>query len=165
MSTFTFKGEPQQTAGTLPAVGTAAPAFELTQGNFTPLTNGDLKGQKAVLNIFPSIDTGVCAASVRKFNELAAGKAGVKVVCVSKDLPFAHKRFCDAEGISNLIMASQFKNTSFSDAFGVDMLTGPLPGLMSRAIVVLDEAGTIIHTEQVAELAQEPNYEAALAVL
>lgn len=165
MSTFTFKGEPQQTAGTLPEVGTPAPAFELTQSNFTPLTNADLKGSKVVLNIFPSIDTGVCAASVRKFNELAAGTAGAKVVCISKDLPFAHKRFCDAEGISNLVMASQFKNQSFSTAFGVDMLTGPLPGLMSRAIVVLDENGVVLYTEQVAELAQEPNYDAALAVL
>jgi thiol peroxidase len=165
MSTFTFKGEPQQTAGELPAVGQQVPAFKLTKGDFSTITQEDIKGKRTVFNIFPSIDTGVCAASVRKFNELAAGMDNTQVVCVSKDLPFAHKRFCEAEGISNVITTSQFADQSFSEAFGVDMLTGPLPGLMSRCIVVADEKGTIVHTEQVAELAQEPNYEAALQAL
>jgi thioredoxin-dependent peroxiredoxin len=165
MSTFTFKGTPHQTAGTLPEVGKQAPDFELTLSNFTSLTLADLTGKKAVLNIFPSIDTGVCAASVRKFNELAAGLENTTVVCISKDLPFAHKRFCDAEGINGVQTASQFKDQSFSEAYGVDMLSGPLPGLMSRAIVVIDANGKVLHTEQVAELAQEPNYDAALSAL
>jgi thiol peroxidase len=165
MATFTFKGVPQKTAGTLPQVGTQAPDFELTKGDFTTMRLADLAGKKVVLNIFPSIDTGVCAASVKQFNALAAKLDNTVVVCVSKDLPFAHKRFCEAEGIQGLVTVSQFKNQSFSEAYGVDMLTGPLPGLMSRAIVVLDENGKILYTEQVAELAQEPNYDAALAAI
>jgi thiol peroxidase len=165
MSTFTFKGEEHQTAGELPKVGSAIPNFKLSKGDFSSFTQDDIKGKRTVFNIFPSIDTGVCAASVRKFNELAAALDNTQVVCVSKDLPFAHKRFCEAEGIDSVVTTSQFVDTSFSEAFGVDMLSGPLPGLMSRCIVVADENGKVVYTEQVPELAQEPNYDAALNAL
>ncbi|MEZ4799978.1 MAG: thiol peroxidase [Flavobacteriales bacterium] len=165
MAEITFKGNTVKTSGSLPAVGSNAPAFELTKVDLSTVTNEDLKGKKAVLNIFPSIDTGVCAASARKFNELASKMDNTIVLNISKDLPFAHNRFCAAEGLQNVHGASQFKNDSFTKNYGVEMVDGPLAGLMSRAVVVLDENGVVKYTEQVPEIAQEPNYEEALKAL
>ena len=165
MSTITFKGNNIETAGSLPAVGSSAPDFQLTKTDLSTVTLKDLNGKKVVLNIFPSVDTGVCAASARKFNQLASSMENTVVLNVSKDLPFAHNRFCAAEGLQNVHGASQFKDDNFSKAYGVDMTTGPLAGLMSRAVVVVDENGVVKYTEQVPEIAQEPNYDAAIAAL
>ncbi|MFZ4785124.1 MAG: thiol peroxidase [Flavobacteriales bacterium] len=165
MSTITFKGNNIETAGSLPAVGSSAPDFQLTKTDLSTVSLKDLSGKKVVLNIFPSVDTGVCAASARKFNQLASSMENTVVLNVSKDLPFAHNRFCAAEGLQNVHGASQFKDDNFSQAYGVDMTTGPLAGLMSRAVVVVDENGVVKYTEQVPEIAQEPNYDAAIAAL
>lgn len=165
MADITFKGNPVHTAGNLPKVGEKAPEFRLTNTDLQDFKLSDYSGKNVVLNIFPSVDTGVCAASVRNFNAKAAGLDNTVVVCVSKDLPFAHKRFCGAEGIENVVSASQFKDTSFSDAYGVDMLDGPLNGIMSRAVVVVGTDGTVKYTEQVPDITQEPNYDAAIASL
>jgi thiol peroxidase len=165
MSTITFKGNNVETAGSLPAVGSSAPDFQLTKTDLSTVSLKDLSGKKVVLNIFPSVDTGVCAASARKFNQLASSMENTLVLNVSKDLPFAHNRFCAAEGLQNVHGASQFKDDNFSQAYGVDMTTGPLAGLMSRAVVVVDENGVVKYTEQVPEIAQEPNYDAAIAAL
>jgi thiol peroxidase len=148
----------------LPAVGTPAPAFTLTRVDRTDVQLSEYLGKRVVLNIFPSIDTSTCAMSVRRFNQLAAQLTNTVVLCISKDLPFAQKRFCGAEGIENVEALSQYRNTSFSDAYGVDITDSPMRGLMSRNVVVIDEKGTIIHTEA-CELGQEPNYEAVLEVL
>jgi len=163
MSTITFKGNAVKTAGDLPAKGTEAPDFMLTKADLSDVKLSDFKGKKVILNIFPSIDTGVCAASVRAFNEKASELDNAVVLCVSKDLPFAHSRFCEAEGLKDVITLSQYKDDSFSLAYGVDMVDGPLKGLMSRAIVVIDEGGKVTYTEQVPEIAQEPDYEKAIA--
>jgi thiol peroxidase len=165
MTTITFKGNSVKTKGFLPKVGTSAPDFSLVKTDLENITLRELLGKKVVLNIFPSIDTGVCATSVRKFNEKVANLQNTVVVCISRDLPFAHKRFCGAEGIENVISASEYKDSNFSDAYGVIMADGPLAGLMSRAVVVLDEKGVVKYTEQVPEIAQEPNYEKALGAL
>lgn len=164
MSSVTLKGNPIETVGTLPAVGTQAPAFELVKTDLSLVTLSDFQGTKLVLNIFPSIDTPTCATSVRKFNESAASLKGVNVLCVSADLPFAAARFCGAEGIDHVDTGSSFRS-SFGDDYGLTFKTGPLVGLLSRAVLVLDENGKVLHAEQVAEIADEPNYEAALAVL
>jgi thiol peroxidase len=148
----------------LPAVGTPAPAFTLTRVDRTDVQLSEYLGKRVVLNIFPSIDTSTCAMSVRRFNQLAAQLTNTVVLCISKDLPFAQKRFCGAEGIENVETLSQYRNTSFSDAYGVDITDSPMRGLMSRNVVVIDEKGNIIHTEA-CELGQEPNYEAVLEVL
>ncbi len=148
----------------LPAVGTPAPAFTLTRVDRTDVQLSEYLGKRVVLNIFPSIDTSTCAMSVRRFNQLAAQLTNTVVLCISKDLPFAQKRFCGAEGIENVETLSQYRNTSFSDAYGVDITDSPMRGLMSRNVVLIDEKGTIIHTEA-CELGQEPNYEAVLEVL
>lgn len=165
MSTITFKGNNIETAGTLPKVGSHAPNFSLIKTDLSEVNLDALKGKKVVLNIFPSVDTGICAASARKFNQLASSMENTVVLNVSKDLPFAHNRFCAAEGLENVHGASQFKDDNFSKAYGVDMTTGPLARLMSRAVVVVDENGVVKYTEQVPEIAQEPNYEAAIAAL
>jgi len=165
MATITLKGNSIETAGSLPAVGTQAPDFTLTKTDLSDITLADLQGKRVVLNIFPSIDTGICAASTRYFNAHAAELENTTVVCVSKDLPFAHSRFCGAEGIDNVISTSELRNNDFSDNYQVDILNGPMAGLMSRAVVVLDEAGKVLHTEQVPEIVQEPDYDAAMAVL
>lgn len=165
MAKITFKGNPVNTAGSLPAVGSKAPNFELTKTDLGSVTLAELKGKKVVLNIFPSIDTGVCAASVRQFNAKAAGLNNTVVVCISKDLPFAHARFCGAEGINNVVSASEYKDDNFSKAYGVLMTDGPLKGLLSRAVVVVDADGTVKYTEQVPDIVQEPNYDAALDAL
>lgn len=163
MATITLKGNPIQTFGELPQKGTAAPAFSLVKGNLTDATLNSYSGKK-VLNIFPSIDTPVCATSVRKFNEQASGKAGVTVINISADLPFAQKRFCAAEGLANVETLSSFRST-FARDYGVEITSGPFAGLTARAVLVLDENNNILHTELVPEIAQEPNYQAALAVL
>jgi thiol peroxidase len=165
MATITHRGNEIITAGTLPESGKPVPNFRLTKSDLTDVTPKELAGKKVVLNIFPSIDTGVCAASVRRFNQLASALDNTLVLCVSKDLPFAHNRFCGAEGIENVHMSSQYKDTSFSDAMGVDIVSGPLAGLMSRAIVVLDENGMVKYTEQVPEIGSEPDYEKAIEAL
>lgn len=162
MATITFKGTPVETVGTLPTG--EAPAFELVGADLSAVTLADYAGKRVVLNIFPSIDTGVCAQSVRTFNQKAAGLDNTVVLGVSKDLPFALGRFCGAEGIDNVVTTSGFRST-FGDDYGVQMVSGPLAGLYSRAVVVVDENGKIIYSEQVPEIGQEPNYDAALEAL
>lgn len=164
MANITLKGNPITTVGDLPAVGSPAPAFTLVQGDLSELNLSDLAGKRVVLNIFPSVDTPTCAMSVRAFNEKAAALDNTVVVCVSADLPFAMTRFCGAEGIANVKLGSTFR-ASFGSDYGVAFETGPLKGLMSRAVVVIDENGKVAYTEQVAEVADEPDYEAELAAL
>ena len=164
MAKITFKGSPIQTSGELPAKGTAAPDFALVKQDLSETVLADYKGKRLVLNIFPSIDTGVCATSVRKFNERAAALTNAVVLCVSMDLPFAQSRFCGAEGIKNVVTASAFRS-AFGEHYGVIIAEGPLAGLFARAVVVINESGKVVYAEQVPEIAQEPNYEAALAAL
>ena len=164
MSTTRFHGEPANTVGELPAVGSAAPAFSLTAADLSDLTSESLAGKRVVLNIFPSIDTGVCAASVREFIKRAASLDNTAVVCVSADLPFAARRFCAAEGINDVLVGSSFRS-SFGKDYGVTLVDTPLAGLLARAVVVLDADGTVLHEELVADMANEPNYDAAVAVL
>ena len=165
MASITLGGNPVHTNGELPAVGSKPTDFNLVKTDLGTATLADFAGSKLVLNIFPSIDTGTCAASVRKFNEKASTLSNTKVLCISRDLPFAQKRFCGAEGLENVINLSDFKDGSFGKNYGLEITDGPLAGLHSRVVIVLDENGTILHTEQVKEIADEPNYEAALAVL
>lgn len=165
MATITLQGNPIHTSGDLPAVGSDAPDFQLTAADLSNFSLDSYKGKRVVLNIFPSIDTGICALSARHFNESAQSLDNTVVLCVSKDLPFAHSRFCAAEGLENVVPASEFRDSSFSDAYGVMITDGPMAGLMSRAVVVVDENGKVAYTEQVPEIAQEPNYDAALAAL
>lgn len=165
MASITLGGNPIHTNGELPAVGSKATNFNMVKTDLGAATLADYTGSKVVLNIFPSIDTGTCAASVRKFNEKASALANTKVLCISRDLPFAQKRFCGAEGLENVINLSDFKDGSFGKNYGLEITDGPLAGLHSRVVIVLDENGTILHTEQVKEIADEPNYDAALAVL
>ena len=165
MAEITLRGNPIHTVGDLPPVGAPAPSFSLTQKDLSEATNADFAGKRVVLNIFPSVDTAVCATSVRKFNEKAAGLNNTVVLCVSADLPFAQNRFCGAEGIENVIMASTFRNADFGDTFGVRLADSGMRGLMARAVVVIDDKGVVRHNELVAEIAQEPNYDAALAAL
>ncbi|OCB27793.1 lipid hydroperoxide peroxidase [Mycobacterium malmoense] len=161
MAQITLRGNPINTVGELPAVGSPAPAFSLTGGDLGAVSSDQLGGKAVVLNIFPSVDTPVCAASVRTFNERAAA-SGATVVCVSKDLPFAFARFCGAEGIENVTTASAFRS-SFGEDYGVTLEDGPMAGLLARAIVVVGPDGKVTYTELVPEIAQEPNYDAALA--
>jgi thiol peroxidase len=165
MANITLGDTPVTTTGELPAIGSKAPDFKVTKTDLTDTTLSDFAGKNIVLNIFPSIATSVCSASVRKFNELAAGKDNTVVVCVSKDLPFAHKNFCEAEGIENVVPTSEYKNTNFSDNYHVKMLNGKFEGLFSRCIVVIDRKGTVIYTEQVPTIGQEPDYDKALAAI
>jgi len=162
MATITLKGNEIHTKSDLPNVGADAPLFTLVKEDLSLLQASELKGKKVVLNIFPSLDTGVCAASVRHFNKMASDGLGATVVCISKDLPFAHKRFCEAEGLTNVITASDFRDTNFGDAYGTTIIDGPMAGLHSRAVVVVNEEGNVVYTEQVPEIVQEPDYEAAL---
>ena len=164
MAEITLHGDTITTVGALPAVGSAAPAFELAGADLAPVTSGSLRGQRVVLNIFPSIDTGVCATSVREFNKRAAGLENTTVVCVSKDLPFAQARFCGAEGLDDVVTASAFRS-GFGEDYGVALADGPLAGLLSRAVVVIDADGTVLYTQQVPEIGEEPDYEAAVAAL
>lgn len=164
MATVTLQGNPFETVGELPAVGSQAPAYTLVQGDLSELTSESLAGKRVILNIFPSIDTPTCATSVRTFNQKATALDNTVVICVAADLPFAMTRFCGAEGIANVKIGSTFRST-FGNDYGVNFCTGPLTGLLSRAVVVIDGSGTVLHTEQVSEIADEPNYDAALAVL
>ena len=165
MAKITFKGAPVTTIGDLPKVGTPAPDFTLTKNDLSPIDKKGLAGKNVVLNIFPSIDTSTCATSVRTFNQKAAALPNTVVVCVSKDLPFAMKRFCGAEGIEKVTTASWFRGPDFGKDYGVTIKDGPLAGLFARAIVVLDKTGKITHTELVPEIAQEPNYDQAIAAV
>ena len=164
MANVTLQGNAIETVGSLPAVGSAAPEFTLVKGDLSDITLASVKGKRVILNIFPSVDTGTCAASVRKFNEQAASLENTLVLNVAADLPFAMARFCGAEGIENAEVGSCFRS-SFGADYGVTFANGSLAGLLSRAVVVINEAGEVIHTEQVAEIVDEPNYETALAVL
>lgn len=163
MATTALRGTPIQTSGDLPSVGAPAPEFTLT-GTDLGDVHSAFQGQRTVLNIFPSIDTGVCAASVRRFNELAAGLENTAVVCVSNDLPFAMARFCGAEGIENVTSASAFR-ADFGDDYGLIMTDGPMRGLLARSVVVVGAGGEVLHAELVPEIAQEPDYDAAIAAL
>lgn len=165
MASITLGGNSIHTSGELPKVGSKAIDFNLVKTDLGTASLADFTGTRVVLNIFPSIDTGTCATSVRKFNEKASALENTKVLCISRDLPFAQKRFCGAEGLENVINLSDFKEGLFGKNYGLEITDGPLAGLHSRVVVVLDENGTILHTEQVNEIADEPNYEAALSVL
>ena len=165
MAQITLKGNAIQTIGELPAKGTKAPDFELIKNDLSKVSLKDFAGQRLVLNIFPSLDTGTCAASVRNFNKLAAGLANPKVLCISRDLPFAQGRFCGTEGIDNAITLSDFATGKFGKDYQLEITTGPLAALHSRSVVVLDENHTVVYTQQVPEIVDEPNYEAALAAL
>jgi thiol peroxidase len=165
MSTIKFKGTEVHTNGTLPSVGSVAPDFRVATTNLGNVSLKDFAGKKILLNIFPSIDTGICAASTRRFNQDASVIANTVVVCVSKDMPMAHSRFCEAEGIKNVVPTSAIRDDSFENAYGVKMIDGPMEGFLSRAVVVIGEDGKVKYTEQVPEIAQDPNYEAALNAL
>ncbi|MFB9055565.1 thiol peroxidase [Mariniflexile ostreae] len=165
MATVTLKGNNIETSGQLPKVGSAAPDFKLTSTDLSTKRLSDFKGSKVVLNIFPSVDTGTCAQSVREFNTKASEMENTKVLCISHDLPFAQARFCGAEGLENVISLSDYKDGSFGKSYGLDFVTGPLEALHSRCVVVLDENGTVKYTEQVSETTNEPNYKAALEAL
>lgn len=165
MATIKLGGNPIHTNGDLPKIGTKAPDFQLIKNDLSTITLSDYFGSKLVLNIFPSIDTGVCATSVRTFNQKASALQNTKVLCISRDLPFAQKRFCGAEGIENVENLSDFKTGDFGNQYGLTITDGPLAGLHSRVVIVLDESGVVLYAEQVPEIAQEPNYDAALACL
>ena len=165
MANIKLGGNPIHTVGTLPKVGSKAIDFKLVKTDLGEVSLSDYQGSKLILNIFPSIDTGVCATSVRTFNEKAAAMKQTKVLCISRDLPFALKRFCGAEGIENVESLSDFKTGAFGNDYGLTIIDGPLQGLHSRVIMVIDENGGVLYTEQVEDIASEPNYEAALAVL
>ena len=165
MASITLGGNPINTSGELPKVGSKLADFKLVQNDLSVASLSTFAGKKLVLNIFPSVDTGTCATSVRKFNEAAAKLENTAVLCISRDLPFAQKRFCGAEGIENVVNLSDFQEGSFGKTNGLEIVDGPLAGLHSRVLIVADTDGTVLYTEQVAEIANEPNYEAALASL
>ncbi|MEI7787792.1 MAG: thiol peroxidase [Chlorobiaceae bacterium] len=165
MAHLTFKGNPVESAGTLPAKGSEAPFFCLVKTDLSEAGPADFAGKRLVLNIFPSLDTPVCAASVRHFNQAAASLDNTVVLCISADLPFAHSRFCETEGLKNVVSLSVFRSPEFGRDFGVTMTTGPLKGLLSRAIIVIDADGIVSYTQQVTEIVQEPDYTAALQAL
>ncbi len=163
MATITLKGNPINTNGNLPAVGTAAPAFSLTGVDLADVSLASVAGKTVVLNIFPSIDTPTCAASVRRFNAELDKLGNVAVLCASADLPFAHKRFCGAEGLERVQSVSDMRDKSFGERYGVKIVDGPLAGLLARAVVVIKD-GKVAYTQLVSEVADEPNYEAAIAI-
>ena len=165
METVYFQGAPEHTYGTVPAVGSKAPEFKLTGKDLQPITLADYAGKRVVLNIFPSLDTPVCAASVRRFNKEASDVKNVAVVCVSMDLPFAMSRFCTLEGLENVVPASAFRSKEFGHDYGVELVDGPLAGLLARCVLVIDEKGNVIFRDLVEEITHEPDYEAAIAVL
>jgi thiol peroxidase len=165
MAQITLGGNPISTIGELPSVGSMAPEFTLVNEDFENINLSTFKGSKVILNIFPSIATGICAASVRRFNADAANLDNTRVLCISRDLPFAQKNFCASEGIEGVINLSDMRNDDFGKAYGVAISTGKWDGLLSRAVVVLDEEGKVVYTEQIPEIAQEPNYEAAIAAV
>ena len=163
MATITFKGNPLHTVGTLPAVGSKAPPFKITAGDLSEQGLEAFAGKKKILNIVPSLDTGICQMSARRFNQEIAKLPNAVALNISADLPFAQKRFCDSEKLTNIHNFSVFRSPAFGKDFGVTITDGPLAGLLSRAVVVVDENNVVTYTEQVPEIAQEPNYDAALA--
>src|SRR5512147_2939851 len=165
MATVTLKGSPIEVAGSFPKKGQKAPAFSLVAKDLKDVKLADFAGKRKVLNIVPSLDTAVCATSTRKFNEKAGGLTNTVVLVISADLPFASSRFCAAEGLNNVVTLSTMRGREFLRAYGVDITSGPLAGVAARAVVVLDEKNKVIHSELVPEIAQEPNYDAALAAL
>lgn len=165
MATITLKGNECHTNGDLPAVGSPAPAFRLTRGDLSDVDLSDFAGKKKLLNIVPSLDTAVCATSARKFNEKAASYSNTVVFVVSSDLPFAQKRFCEVEGLNNVIPLSMMRSRNFAKDYGVLIEDGPLAGIMARAIVIIDESDKISYIQLVPEIAQEPDYDRALAAL
>ena len=165
MATVTLKGNEIHTMGNLPEVGGTAPDFTLVKNDLSECSLSDFKGQKVVLNIFPSIDTGTCAQSVRQFNQEAAELENTKILCISRDLPFAQARFCGAEGIDSVETVSDFRSGDFGKAYALEFTDGPLKGLHSRSVIVLDENAKVLYAEQVAETVDEPNYKAALEAL
>ena len=165
MASITLKGNAIHTIGNLPNIGAIASNFKLTAADLSTKSLSDYAGKKIILNIFPSVDTGTCASSVREFNKKATDLKNTVVLCISKDLPFAQARFCGAEGIKNVVMLSDFKDGNFGKSYELEIVNGPLANLHSRAIIIIDENGSVIYTEQVSEIANEPNYNAALNVL
>lgn len=165
MATVTFKGDEVRTSGELPAVGSKAPDFTLTKNDLTDTTLADFSGKTIVLNIFLSLDTSTCAMSVRRFNQMAASLKNTVVLCISEDLPFAQKRFCGVEEIRNAITLSAYRYRAFANNYGVRILYGPLKSLMARSVVIINKMGRVVYTEQVQEMSNEPDYEAALSVL
>lgn len=165
MTEIKLKGKPIMTVGTLPAVGSEAPKFVLTKNDLSELTSDSLLGKRCVLSIFPSIDTPVCATSVRRFNEMVNQLNNVMILGVSADLPFAQARYCGAEGLENVTTLSAFRHPEFGKNYGVTIVDGPLAGLLSRAVLVLDEMGKVILAQQVPEITEEPNYQAVLDLL
>ena len=165
MAQVTLKGTPAQTVGQLPAAGQTAPGFTLVDKDLKEISLQDFAGRKVVLNIFPSVDTPTCAMSVRRFNAEIGKRENAVAVCASMDLPFAHARFCGAEGLDKVVSASAFRNPDFGDRYGVRLTDGPLKGLFARAVVVIDTDGRVVYNQLVPEIADEPDYEAALEVL
>jgi len=165
MAQITLKGNPIHTSGNLPTPGYAAPDFSLTRRDLSDMSLRDVAGKRVVLNIFPSIDTAPCSASVRRFNTEISQHENAVVLCISRDLPFAHDRFCEAEGIENAIPLSEMRHRNFGEKYGVVIQDGPMAGLLARSVVVLDESGKIIYTELVTEVSEEPNYENAMGAL
>ncbi len=165
MAKITLKGNPVNTSGDLPKKGSKAPDFKLVKSDLSTQSLSDLHGKKLILNIFPSLDTATCAASVRAFNKLAAGTSNTVVLAISKDLPFAHGRFCSTEGITNVVTLSGFRDSGFGKAYGVDIIDGPLAGLYARSVVVVDEKGNVVYTQLVPETVNEPDYDPALAAV
>ena len=165
MASITLGGNPAETNGNLPAIGTSAANFTLTATDMSSKSLSDYDGMRKILNIFPSVDTGVCAASARKFNEEASSLNNTKVLCISRDLPFAQARFCGAEGIENVEMLSDYKDGQFGRDYGLEITKSAFTGLHSRVVIVLDADNSVLYTEQVPEIGQEPNYEAALKAI
>lgn len=165
MAKITLRGNPVNTSGNLPAIGSKAPGFTLVKSDLGNLSLSELSGKNVILSISPSLDTSVCATSARKFNQMAAGKENTVVLAVTKDLPFASGRFCTTEGITNVASLSGFRDNSFGKEYGIELVDGPMAGLYSRALVVIDGSGIVKHTELVPEITQEPNYEAAMAAI
>ena len=165
MATITLKGNPVNTSGKLPEIGQKAPGFRLVKSDLNEMALYELKGKRVLMNIFPSLETSVCATALRKFNEKAAGLENTVVLVISKDLPLAMGRFCSTEGIDRLISLSAFRSHAFGKDYGVEILDGSFAGLLARSVLVVDEQGKVIYTELVPEISQEPDYNAALAVL
>ena len=165
MASITLKGEKINTSGKLPEKGTKAPEFKLVKTDLSDAALSDYSGKKVVLNIFPSLDTSVCAMSVRRFNKDISSLDNTVLLSISADLPFAHGRFCSTEGLENTVNLSVFRNSAFGSDYGLTITDGPLAGLLSRAVIVIDEDGRVVYTEQVPEIAQEPDYDSALAAL
>ena len=165
MAQVKLKGNPVQTSGELPAVGSMAPDFKLTGTDLSDVSLVQFKGKKVVLNIFMSLDTSTCAASVRRFNTELAGREDTVVLCISRDLPFAHARFCEVEGIEDVTTLSELRDRSFGKDFGIELKSGPVAGLLARSVVILDKDGKVTYTQQVDELSEEPDYKNALAAL